>query len=107
RCRRRPAGRVISNSPRRHGDTESEQRRIEMKAAKQLAIAAGQGDVAAMRALLDADPSLAKDWQPIMDACFAGQVAAVELLLDRGADPNVVSKSTFRYRPLHRTIERK
>lgn len=78
-----------------------------MKPAKQLAVAAVEGDLDTMRALLGADSSLAKDWQPLMDACFAGQVAAVELLLDHGADPNVVSKSNFRYRPLHRTIERK
>jgi ankyrin repeat protein len=78
-----------------------------MKPTKQLAIAAGQGDLEAMRALLGANPALAQDWQPIMDACFAGQVTAVRLLLDHGADPNVVSKSTFRYRPLHRTIEPK
>jgi ankyrin repeat protein len=78
-----------------------------MKLAKQLAVATGQGDLDAMRALLGQDPALAKDWQPIMDACFNAQQAAVELLLDYGADPNVVSKSTYRYRPLHRTIERK
>jgi ankyrin repeat protein len=78
-----------------------------MKPAKQLAVAAAQGDLPAMRGMLDADPALAKDWQPIMDACFGGQLAAVELLLERGADPNVVSKSNHRYRPLHRAIERK
>jgi ankyrin repeat protein len=78
-----------------------------VKPAKQLAVAAAQGDLAAMRAMLAPAPSLAHDWQPLMDACFAGQVGAVDLLLEHGADPNVVSRSTFRYRPLHRTIERK
>src|SRR5436190_10050522 len=78
-----------------------------MKPAKVLALAAGEGKLAAMRPLLDADPSLSKDWQPIMDACFNGQVEAARLLLDHGADPNVASKSNYRYRPLHRTIERK
>lgn len=78
-----------------------------MKPAKLLAIAAGQGEIGAMRELLAADPSLAKDWQPIMDACFNGQVEAVGLLLEAGADPNVVSKSASKYRPLHRTIEPK
>jgi len=78
-----------------------------VKPAKLLAAAASSGDLAAMRALLAATPQLARDWQPLMDACFAGQVEAVRLLLDAGADPNVISRSAFRYRPLHRTIERK
>jgi ankyrin repeat protein len=78
-----------------------------MKTAKQLAVAAGQGDLKAMHALLDQDPALAKDWQPMMEACFNGQVSAVELLLERGADPNILSKSSYRYRPLHRAIEHK
>lgn len=78
-----------------------------MKPAKLLAIAAQQGDLAAMHEMLAADPALAKDWQPIMDACFNGQVEAVELLLGAGADPNAVSKAASKYRPLHRTIEPK
>lgn len=78
-----------------------------MKPVKQLALAAAQGNDAAVRALLDEDAALAKDWQPIMDACFNGHVSTVQLLLERGADPNVLSRSHYRYRPLHRTIERK
>jgi len=78
-----------------------------MKPVKQLALAAGQGNDAVVSALLDQEPKLAKDWQPIMDACFNGHVSTVKLLLERGADPNVISKSTYRYRPLHRSIERK
>ncbi len=78
-----------------------------MKPAKLLAVAAQQGDLPEMREMLAAHPGLAKDWQPIMDACFIGQVEAVELLLDAGADPNVVSKAASKYRPLHRTIEPK
>jgi hypothetical protein len=42
-----------------------------------------------------------------MNACFTGQVEVVRLLLDRGADPNVLSRNAHKYRPLHRTIERK
>ncbi|RYF05186.1 MAG: hypothetical protein EOO77_28665 [Oxalobacteraceae bacterium] len=71
-----------------------------MKPAKELALAAGAGDLDTMRATLSAFPDAAKDWQPIMDACHMGQPEAVELLLERGADPNVVSKSANRYRPL-------
>ncbi len=78
-----------------------------MKPAKELANAAGQGDLDTMRALMDAHPEAARDWQPIMDACYWGQPEAVALLLQRGADPNVVSKTAHRYRPLHRAIERK
>lgn len=78
-----------------------------MKPAKELAIAAAAGDLQKSAALLKADPALAKDWQPMMDACFHGQVEIVRLLLDHGADPNVVSKSSYLYRPLHRIVESK
>jgi ankyrin repeat protein len=78
-----------------------------VKPAKQLAVAAGEGNLEAMQAILAAEPAAAGDWQPLMDACFHGQPEAVSLLLSRGADPNVVSKSTYKYRPLHRTVERK
>ncbi|HEY7086441.1 MAG TPA: ankyrin repeat domain-containing protein [Tepidisphaeraceae bacterium] len=47
------------------------------------------------------------EWQPIMDASFAGDVVRVRELLDAGADPNVMSTTTHRYRPLHRVIEHK
>jgi ankyrin repeat protein len=78
-----------------------------LKPAKELAIAAGSGDVGRVREMLEQAPELAKDWQPMMDACYAGRAAVVKLLLERGADPNVLSKSSFHYRPLHRTVEHK
>lgn len=78
-----------------------------MKPAKALAIAATNGDLEAMRQIIQGYPDAALDWQPIMDACFHGQVEAVRMLLDAGADPNILSKSAFKYRPLHRTIEPK
>jgi cytohesin len=78
-----------------------------MKREKMLAIAAAEGDLGKVTAMLSESPHLAKDWQPLMDACFMGQIEAVALLLDQGADPNIVGKSLFKYRPLHRTIERK
>lgn len=78
-----------------------------MKPAKELANVAGAGDLKKVKELVAADPTLAKDWQPMMDACFLGQVEVVEYLLDHGADPNVISKSAFFYRPLHRTVESK
>ena len=78
-----------------------------MKPAKALAQAASVGDLKTMRTMMKQAPSLAVEWQPIMDACFAGQAEAVELLLECGADPNISSKSAHHYRPLHRTVEYK
>lgn len=45
------------------------------------------------------------DWKPIMDAAYRGDAAAIRRLVARGADPNVVSGTAHRYRPLHRAIE--
>jgi ankyrin repeat protein len=46
-------------------------------------------------------------WKPLMDAAFAGDVARARKLLDAGADPNIISTTPHRYRPLHRAIESK
>jgi ankyrin repeat protein len=46
-------------------------------------------------------------WKPIMDAAFAGDAAGIKQLLAAGADPNIVSTTPAKYRPLHRAIERK
>ena len=78
-----------------------------MKPDKALATAAAAGDLNTMRAMLNEDDALATDWKPIMDACYVGQADAVALLLEHGADPNVKSKSSHHYRPLHRTVEHK
>jgi ankyrin repeat protein len=58
------------------------------------------------RALQDA-PVPRKTWKPLMDAAFAGDAKLVRKLLSAGADPNMLSNSTFRHRPLHRAIEHK
>ncbi len=42
-----------------------------------------------------------------MDAAFAGDAKQVRQLLAAGADPNMLSNSAFRHRPLHRVIEYK
>jgi ankyrin repeat protein len=52
------------------------------------------GDVAAARALLDANPILASaadadGWTPLMAAIYRGDVAMVALLRERGATPNI------------------
>jgi ankyrin repeat protein len=44
-------------------------------------------------------------WKPLMDAAFDGDVARARRLLDGGADPNALSTTSARYRPLHRAIE--
>ncbi|HWA56920.1 MAG TPA: ankyrin repeat domain-containing protein [Gemmatimonadales bacterium] len=55
----------------------------------------------------DDTPAPRKLWTPIMKAAFTGDVGAVQRLLMRGADPNVLSNSSHRHRPLHRAIEHK
>ncbi|HSB54076.1 MAG TPA: ankyrin repeat domain-containing protein [Gemmatimonadales bacterium] len=59
--------------------------------------AAGHDDAPAKRTV----------WKPIMEAAFNGDGATVRRLLEAGADPNVLSNSTQRHRPLHRAIEHK
>jgi ankyrin repeat protein len=46
-------------------------------------------------------------WKPIMDAAYVGDAEKIAKLLDAGADPNVISTTPHRYRPLHRAIEHK
>ena len=78
-----------------------------MTTARELATAAGNGDLDTMRPMLAADGALATAWQPVMEACLRGRPEALKLLLERGADPNVKSRSSHHYRPLHRTVEHK
>jgi ankyrin repeat protein len=78
-----------------------------MRPATLLAQEAAAGNTARVAELLQEAPALAADWQPIMDACFWGRAAIVKLLLERGADPNVMAKTNYRHRPLHRTVEHK
>ena len=78
-----------------------------MTTAKELTTAAGKGDLDTMRSLLTADGALAAAWQPVMEACLRGRPEALKLLLEQGADPNVKSRSSHHYRPLHRTVEHK
>ena len=44
-------------------------------------------------------------WKPLMDAAYHGDVERARKLLDAGADPNVISTTTHKYRPLHRSID--
>ena len=74
---------------------------------KDLRRAAGAEDVKQIRALLKADPDLIQDWKSLLDSCYQGRDKSVTALLDAGADPNVLSKTAHRHRPLHRVIEHK
>ena len=60
--------------------------------------AAAVGNVPRLRVLLEADPSLANafgddGFHPLGLACFFGQVDAARLLLEHGADPNLLSRN--------------
>ena len=78
-----------------------------MALEKQLTSAAWSGDLVATKALLKEDPDAAAHWQPIMTAAFTGSTEIVRLLLEHGADPNVLSRNNHRHRPLHRVLEHK
>jgi len=57
-------------------------------------------------ALLDADPGLAQAFSadgftPLHLAAYFGQEAMARILLDRGADPDAVSRNPMALRPLH------
>jgi ankyrin repeat protein len=63
------------------------------------------GDLNKVRSLIEADPTLLEskdnnDDTPLHKACFAGQVAVANFLIDKGATTNVRDK--FRQTPLHR-----
>ena len=78
-----------------------------MALEKQLTSAAWSGDLDATKALLTEDPEAARHWQPIMTAAFTGSTEIVRLLVEHGADPNVISRNNHRHRPLHRVLEHK
>ena len=71
--------------------------------------ACGVGDAARVRALLQADPSLAGEWtsfgwSPLHLAAFSGNAPTARLLLERGAAVNVRAKSRFRNTPLQTAL---
>jgi ankyrin repeat protein len=70
-------------------------------------IATERRDGAAERRAQARKTSRTVQWKPLMDAAFMGDVEKARKLLDAGADPNCISTTAHRYRPLHRAIERK
>ena len=83
-----------------------------MSGHREACAAIAAGDAAALRAALRRNPSAAHHWKPIVDAAFAGRARFVQMLLDAGADPNIVSGTASRHTPLtritqhHKTIPR-
>jgi ankyrin repeat protein len=80
-------------------------------AVKSLLEAAGRGGVARLNSLLNADPGLINEAAgpgvrtALHHAVFGNQEAAVKLLLDRGADPNIRCEGDNAY-PLHFAAEK-
>jgi uncharacterized protein len=74
--------------------------------------AAALGRTERLRELLDREPELVRGWSvdgftPLHLAAFFGRARACELLLDRGADPAVVSRHEFvKVTPLHSAVAR-
>ena len=68
--------------------------------------AAAIGDKARLAQHIDADSKLVHAFSPdgfppLNLAAYFGHAKAVEYLLDRGADPNAVSRNALRLRPIH------
>lgn len=70
-----------------------------------LIVAVRAGDLAGVKQAIKAHPDQVKQWLPIIDAAKAGNAAVMKLLLDKGADPNILGENDWLYRPLHRTVE--
>ncbi len=81
------------------------------EAVASLRDAAGRGDLARLNALLDARPELIDERggegvrTPLHQAVFGNSEAAVKLLLERGANPNIRCEGDNAY-PLHFAVEK-
>jgi len=81
------------------------------ESVKSLRDAAGRGDLERLNALLDAHPELIDERggegvrTPLHQAVFGNSEAAVRLLLERGANPNIRCEGDNAY-PLHFAVEK-
>lgn len=71
------------------------------------AAAVGRRDI--LEGILEKEPELVSAYSPdgftaLGLACFFGSQEAVEVLLEKGADPNAVSKNQMRVTPLHSAV---
>lgn len=64
-----------------------------------------QGDVDALRRVLNQDPDVVTDPRLLNESALFGNIEMVQLLLSSGSDPNAAVPSHEYYRPLHRAIE--
>jgi ankyrin repeat protein len=72
---------------------------------KKAVVCCVSGDVKTLRRLLAQNPELAQQPALLNDAALFGQLEAVRILLEAGADPDAAVPSHEWYRPLHRAIE--
>ena len=63
------------------------------------------GDTAKLRSLVRNDPAATKHWKPIMDAAFVGNAECIRILVEGGADVNVVASTGARHTPLTRLCQ--
>lgn len=91
---------------RYHGRQEMVDLLLEFEPELDLFDAAALGDVPRVRELLEADPSLTgryagDGFTALHLAAFCGQLAVMELLIDRGADVCAVTTNDMRVQPIH------
>ena len=72
---------------------------------KVLCAAIARQDLSDLKRQIRLFPDACRHWKPIVDACFSGQPKLVAVLLDAGADPNVVSGVSSRHTPLTRVCQ--
>ena len=74
-------------------------------AYRTLSAAIAAGDVDRLASAVAEDPAAVRHWKPIVDAAFAGRADMVRVLVDAGADPNIVSGTASRHTPLTRLTQ--